>query len=90
MNGMEQTIMTLIASAVGFSFIISGITEVVKQNSKLTGIWVIVFAIAVGVLLLVAVALVFGYSVPVAALTGVLSGLASVGAFNGVNKLTGK
>lgn len=90
MNGMEQTIMTLIASAVGFSFIISGITEVVKKNSKLSGIWVIVFAIAVGVLLLVAVALVFGYSVPVAALTGVLSGLASVGAFNGVNKLTGK
>ena len=90
MNGMEQTVMALIASAVGFSFIISGITEVVKKNSTLSGIWVIVFAIAVGVLLLVAVALVFSYSVPVAALTGVLSGLASVGAFNGLNKLSGK
>lgn len=87
---MEDTLIALMASAVGFSFIITGITEVVKQNSKLSGIWVIVFAIAVGVLLLVAVALVYGYSVPVAALTGVLSGLASVGAFNGANKLSGK
>ena len=90
MDGMEQTVMTLIASAVGFSFIISGITEVVKQNSKLSGIWVIVFAIVTGVLLLVAVALVFGYSLPIAGLTGVLSGLASVGAFNGINKVINK
>lgn len=90
MSGIEDVIFGLIASAVALSFVISGITEVVKKNSKLSGIWVIVFAVVVGVLLLVSVALLFGYPVPVSALTGVLSGLASVGAFNGIDQINKK
>lgn len=79
---MEEILTTLILSAIGGSMVVSGITEVVKQNSKLSGIWVIVFALITGVVLFGAIALVFDLPLAQSLLTGFLTGWASVGAFN--------
>lgn len=83
---MEEILMTLILSAIGCSVVVSGITEVVKQNSKLSGIWVIVFALVTGVLLFGVIALVFDLPLAESLLTGFLTGWASVGAFNSYDK----
>lgn len=79
--------MTLILSAIGCSVVVSGITEVVKQNSKLSGIWVIVFALVTGVLLFGVIALVFDLPLAESLLTGFLTGWASVGSFNSYDKM---
>lgn len=86
---MESILTTLILSAIGGSVVVSGITEVVKQNSKLSGIWVIVFALVVGVVLFGAIALVFNLPLAESLLTGFLTGWASVGAFNSYNQTRG-
>lgn len=79
---MEEVLMKLISSAVGGSLVVSGITQVVKQNSKLSGIWVIVFAVITGVVLFGLIALVFNLPLAESLLLGLLTGFASVGAFS--------
>lgn len=86
---MEDILMTLVLSAIGGSFVVSGITEVVKQNSNLSGIWVIVFALITGVVLFGAIALVFALPLAESLLLGVLTGWASVGAFNSYKQTKG-
>jgi len=86
---MESILTTLILSAIGGSVVVSGITEVVKQNSKLSGIWVIVFALVVGVVLFGSIALVFNLPLAESLLTGFLTGWASVGAFNSYSQTKG-
>lgn len=86
---MEEILMTLVLSALAGSFVVSGITEVVKQHSNLSGIWVIVFALITGVVLFGAIALVFALPLAESLLLGVLTGWASVGAFNSYKQTKG-
>lgn len=86
---MEEILMTLVLSALAGSFVVSGITEVVKQHSNLSGIWVIVFALITGVVLFGAIALVFALPLAESLLLGMLTGWASVGAFNSYKQTKG-
>ncbi|MGB3161535.1 MAG: hypothetical protein WBA84_09845 [Carnobacterium sp.] len=86
---MEEILMTLVLSAIGGSVVVSGITEVVKQNSKLSGIWVIVFSLVTGIVLFGTIAVVFDLPLAESLLTGFLTGWASVGAFNSYKQSKG-
>lgn len=78
---MEEILLSLIGAALMASIAVSGIVQVIKKNSKIEGLWIIAVAVLVGVLLLGAIAVIFGLPLAENLLLGVLSGLASVGAF---------
>lgn len=81
---MQEQLMELIASAVGLSFVVSGIVEIIKRNTAVAGLGLIITAVLVGVGLLGAMALVFGFPMAESLLLGLLAGLGSVGAFEGI------
>lgn len=84
---MEETLIALILTAIGCSFAVTGIVEVFKRNTRIDGLAVIVLALVIGVLLLGSVAYLFSYPMGVSLLIGVLSGFASVGAFEGITHI---
>lgn len=83
---MEEQLLELVASAIAISWITAGITETIKRNTKAEGIAVIIIAVITGIVLLGAVAVIFGYPIPESLLMGIITGFASVGAFEGVDK----
>ena len=84
---MDEQLLSLVLTALGTSVVTSGIVEVIKKNTNVEGIWTILLAIFVGVSLFVAIALVYNYPLAESVLGGVLSGLASIGAFEGVKNV---
>lgn len=86
---MENVLLTLITSAIAGSFVISGITEVVKQNTRLQGVWVIVFSVVLGTSLFGVIAFVYELPLAESLLLGFVTGLAGVGAFNGFQQIKG-
>ncbi|WP_373807957.1 hypothetical protein [Jeotgalibaca porci] len=87
---MKEQLMELIATSVALSFVVSGIVEAIKKNTQIAGIGIIITAILVGVGLLGAMALVFNFPLAESLLLGLLAGLASVGAFEGVKQVKGE
>ena len=87
---MKEQLMELIATSVALSFVVSGIVETIKRNTQIAGIGIIITAILVGVGLLGAMALVFNFPLAESLLLGLLAGLASVGAFEGVKQVKGE
>lgn len=87
---MEQELMNMILIAIGCAPVVSGITEAIKRNTKLAGLGVIIVALLVGVTLFLAVAMIVGYPLAQSALLGLLTGFASVGAFEGFKKTKGE
>ena len=84
---IEETLMTLIATALFLSPVVSGIVQVFKKYVDIEGLQIILVAILTGVLLLGAVAYVFALPLAESLLLGVLSGLGSIGAFETVDKV---
>lgn len=79
-----ESLLTFISSAVALSFVVTGIVEAIKKYADLTGLQTIGIAILTGVLLLGLYALVFDYPIAESLLLGLLSGLGSIGAFEGI------
>ena len=82
---MEETLMTLITTALILSPIVSGIVQAIKKYVNIDGLQIIVVAILTGVLLLGAIAYVFALPLAESLLLGLLSGLGSIGAFEAVD-----
>lgn len=82
---MEETLTTLITTALILSPIITGIVQAIKKYVTIEGIQIIVVAILTGVLLFGLVAWVFTLPITESLLLGLLSGLASIGAFEGIS-----
>ena len=81
---VEETLMGLILSALALAPVVTGIVQAIKKYVDIQGMQIIVTAILTGVLLLGAVAWVFALPLAESLLLGVLSGLGSIGAFEGV------
>ena len=79
-----ESLLTFISSAVALSFVVTGIVEAIKRNVNMTGLQTIVVAILTGVILLGLFAWVFDYPMAESLLLGLLSGLGSIGAFEGI------
>lgn len=86
---MEEQLFTLILSAIACAPIVSGIIQVIKKHTNIAGIGIIILAPLTGITLFGAVALVFGFPVAESLLLGVLTGFASIGAFEGFKKVKG-
>jgi predicted cation transporter len=83
---IQDTLMGLIGAAVIISAVVTGIVEAIKRKVEMTGLQTIILAILTGVLLLGLVAFVFDYPMAESLLLGLLSGLGSIGAFEGIDK----
>lgn len=86
---MQNQIMEMVASAIIGAPVVTGIVQVIKQHTKLAGIGVVLCAVLVGVALFGAVAYVFDYPMAESLLFGILTGFASIGAFEGIKKTKG-
>lgn len=84
---IEETLMTLILSALVIAPIITGIVQAIKKYIDIQGGQIIIVAILTGVILLGAVAYVFTLPLAESLLLGVLSGIGSIGAFEGVKQV---
>lgn len=83
---MEEQLFTLIGSAIVCAPIVTGIIEAIKKKIDLEGLEVIAMAIITAVMLFGAVAYVFTLPMEESLLTGLLTGFASIGAFEGIEK----
>lgn len=83
---MEEQLLALVASAIAISWITAGIVEPIKKSMNLEGIQVILTAVLVGTTLLGSAALIFGYPIAESLLMGIITGFASIGAFEGQEK----
>ena len=81
-----ESLLAFISSAVALSFAVTGIVEAIKRNVNMTGLQTIIVAILIGVSLLGLYALVFDYPMAESLLLGLLSGLGSIGAFEGIKQ----
>ncbi len=79
-----ESLLAFISSAIALSFVVTGIVEAIKRNVDMTGLQTIAAAILIGVSLLGLYALVFDYPMAESLLLGLLSGLGSIGAFEGI------
>ena len=79
-----ESLLAFISSAVALSFVVTGIVEAVKSKVAMTGLQTIVVAILIGVSLLGLYAWVFDFPMAESLLLGLLSGLGSIGAFEGI------
>ena len=82
---IEETLMTLILTALAVAPFVTGIVQAIKKYVNIEGLQIIIVAVLTGVLLLGIVAYVFTLPLAESLLVGVLSGLASIGAFEAVN-----
>jgi len=83
---IEETLMTLIVTALVISPVITGIVQAIKKYVDIDGLQIIVTAILTGIILLGMVAYVFSLPLAESLLLGLLSGLGSIGAFEGIDK----
>ncbi|UJF15052.1 hypothetical protein LZ578_08570 [Jeotgalibaca sp. MA1X17-3] len=90
MEEMENEIMQMVIVALASAPIVSGITNKIKENTGIEKIEVILTAILVGVALFGAVAYLRDYPLVESVLMGILSGFASVGAFESVKQTKGE
>ena len=79
-----ESLLAFISSAVALSFVVTGIVEAIKRNINITGLQTIGIAILTGGVLLGLYAWVFDYPMAESLLLGLLSGLGSIGAFEGI------
>lgn len=87
---MENEIMQMVVIALGSAPIVTGITNVIKTNTKIEGVEVILTSILVGLVLFLAISYLQGYPMFESAVLGILSGFASVGAFEGIKQTKGE
>lgn len=83
---MEEQLLAIVTSAIFCAPVISGITGVFKKYTNIEGIEIILTAFATGIILFGAVAYVFTFPMLESLLLGALTGLASVGAFKGIDE----
>ena len=79
-----ESLLVFISSAVALSFVVTGIVEAIKSKVTMTGLQTIAVAILIGVSLLGLYAWVFDFPMAESLLLGLLSGLGSIGAFEGI------
>lgn len=84
---MEQEIMSLLVTAIACAAPVTGITQVIKNKTSAEGLQVIIIAVITGILLLTAIGYIANYPIAESILIGVLSGFASVGAFESVKHI---
>lgn len=80
---MEEQLFAVVASAIACAPIVAGITSVFKKHTQIMGIEIILTALTIGLVLFGSVAFVFSFPLAESLLAGVLTGFASVGAFEG-------
>ena len=79
-----ESLLVFISSAVALSFVVTGIVEAIKSKVTMTGLQTIAVAILIGVSLLGLYSWVFDFPMAESLLLGLLSGLGSIGAFEGI------
>lgn len=79
-----ESLLAFISSAVALSFVVTGIVEAIKSKVTMSGLQTIGVAILIGVSLLGLYAWVFDFPMAESLLLGLLSGLGSIGAFEGI------
>lgn len=83
---MGEDLLQLVTSAIGMSWVVAGIVQKIKENYPIEGLQVILVAIITGTVLLGCVALIFGHPLAESLLMGIITGFASIGAFEGYEK----